>query len=803
LVAALLAFAMSATLLMAGGLLLFGALSTHPPIQRYRAAAAVVAGDQRTGADHDVVLETRVRIDSALLPALRAVPGVQAAIADIGLPALLGNRATEVHNWGSAALAPYLLTGGRAPRGANEVVTGFPAKLGSRLLLTSTGSAHSVSVVGVAIPRHAVDAKVAFVADEEASRLAGHPGRVDAIGILSDGHLDMKALGIAAHGALVLTGEARGNAEEPEQQAGRSRLIAVAASFGGVGAFISLFVLAGIMALSVQQREREIGLLRAVGATPRQVRRMITWEATLLAMTGAVAGLWPGLRLGRWLAAGIVRHGIAPVGFETAHADIATAGVLGVSLITALASVFAASRRAARTSPTRALSAVSVEPTSIGRGRLIGGIVALAGAAPLFLVSAATTTPATAAATSELDAIFLVIAAGCLGPLVAKFAAAVFRPLLGRVAPVGAFLAVANLSTATRRFSSATTPLVLTVAMSSTLLFSTTTFDHAISQQRDAGISSDVAMWSQGAGIPPSLLPDVRRTSGVVSAVALTPTTLAPSLDVSDDVIPASVLDGGAGGGLDVGVTAGSLTHLRGDTIALSSQRADGAHASVGSTVSVRLADGMHASAMVVAIYSRSLAFGDALLAPELVAGHVASPLLGTVLVQARNAGAVTSRLRAVAAHYPGVAVGTVAVLRSADDADREANRWLGPLFVTIIFLYTSLAVVNTLVMIAARRRRELAILRLAGATKRQVRSMAWWETIMILVIGVGVGLLITAAALLPLSHALTGQLRPYIPPRDLAAIVAVSAGLAAAALLLPTRRALRKPAVAGLGFAD
>ena len=782
LVAALLAFGVSAVLLMAGGLLLSGALATHPPIERYRAAAAVIAGDQRTGADRDAVLEERVRVDSTLLPALQAVPGVRAAIADIGAPALLGHRVTEIHNWSSAALAPYQLTRGRPPRAADEVVTGFPAELGSRLLLSSTGSPHRVSVVGVAIPRDAVDAKVAFVSDEEASRLAGHPGRVDAIGILADAHVDINALGTAAHGASVLTGDARGRAEQPDLEAGRTRLIAVAASFGGVGAFISLFVVASIMALSVQQREREIGLLRAVGATPRQVRRMITWEAALVAMTGAVAGLWPGIRLGRWLAAGFVRHGIAPVGFEVAHADIAAAGVLGASLIIALLSVFAASRRAARTSPTRALAAVSVEPGLIGRGRLIGGILALAAAAPLFSVSAATTTPATAAATSELDAIFLVIAAGCLGPLVAKFAAAAFRPLFAKVAPVGAFLAVANVSTATRRFSSATTPLVLTVAMSSTLLFSTTTIDHAISQQRDEGISADVALWSKGVGMPPSLLPAVQQTPGVLSAVALTPTTLAPSLGVSDDVIPASIVTGGAGGGLDVGVTAGSLTHLHGDTIALSSHRASSAQASVGSTVSVRLGDGMHASAVVVAIYSRSLAFGDALLAPDLAAGHVTSPLLSTILVRARNANAATARLRALAAHYPGVAVGAGAVLRSADDADREANRWLGPLFVMIIFVFTSLAVVNTLVMIAARRRRELAILRLAGATKRQVRSMAWWEATLIVVIGVGLGLLITAAALLPLSHALTGQLRPYIPPRELGAIVAVSATLAAAA---------------------
>src|SRR5207247_10783701 len=110
----------------------------------------------------------------------------------------------------------------------------------------------------------------------------------------------------------------------------------------------------------------------------------------------------------------------------------------------------------------------SGEPRLLGPGRLIGGLLAIAGAVPLFAVSATTKTPATGAATSELTAIFLVVAVGCLGPIVAKLAARVLQPLFGTVSPVGGFLAGANLATATRRFSSASTPLVLTIPTSCT-----------------------------------------------------------------------------------------------------------------------------------------------------------------------------------------------------------------------------------------------------------------------------------------------------------------------------------------------
>ena len=393
------------------------------------------------------------------------------------------------------------------------------------------------------------------------------------------------------------------------------------------------------------------------------------------------------------------------LGFAVGDARLAAAGVLAGSVLVALLAVLSASRRAARTAPTRALTEAAVETRLLGRGRMIGGLVAIAAAVPLFAVSAATTTPATAAATSELDAIFLVIAVGCLGPLVARIAASLLRPLFGAVSPVGGFLASANLAAESRRFSSASTPLVLTVAMSCTLLFSTTTLDHAITQQRHDGVSADLALSSSGPGLPPSTLSAVRSTPGVESAVALTPTTLGPSLGASGDIIPAAILAGGAGGGLDVGVTAGSLARLHGDAIALGRNRAHAAHADVGERVDVTLGDGTKTHATVVAIYTRTLGFGEALLAPGLVAGHQTSPLLDTILVRAHHAHVTAAALRSLRSRFPGLRVRTHASLTSADEADRETNRWLGPLFVAIIFAFTSIAVVNTLVMIALQSR--------------------------------------------------------------------------------------------------
>ena len=285
--------------------------------------------------------------------------------------------------------------------------------------------------------------------------------------------------------------------------------------------------------------------------------------------------------------------------------------------------------------------------------------------------------------------------------------------------------------------------------------------------------------------------------------MALTSTTLGPSLGASDESRPAQILTGGQGGGLDAGVTAGLLTALHGDTIALGRHRADKAHAKVGDRVAVMLGDGARTHATVVAIYTRDLALGDALLAPEIADGHQTSPLLGTILVRTNRPTTVARRLQALASRYPGLRVSDRASLVTAADPDREMNRWLGPLFVAMIFAFTSIAVVDTLVMIGLRRGRELALLRLVGATPRQVRSMARWEAGLIIAIGLGVGLAIAATALLPLSHALTGSLRPYVPAAPLAAILGISALLALVALALPTRRALRTRPVEAIGIGD
>src|ERR1700756_3247715 len=183
---ALIALFAASVLSMAWGMQLESMLRTHAPVERYAGAAAGVAGQQNVGADHDVQLAERARVSTALTARLAGLPGVRAAVGDVSVPARLGDRTAVAHGWSSAALTPYVLSAGRPPARPDEVVAGYPVALGTRLPFTAAAPARAVTVVGVARPGHAVSQQTAvFVTDAEASRLAGHPGLVDAIGVLA------------------------------------------------------------------------------------------------------------------------------------------------------------------------------------------------------------------------------------------------------------------------------------------------------------------------------------------------------------------------------------------------------------------------------------------------------------------------------------------------------------------------------------------------------------------------------------------------------------------------------------------
>jgi putative ABC transport system permease protein len=828
---AFVALAIAAALVTACGTLLEAGLRSDPPVERYAGAPLVIAGSQQltinpgTQNQDSVSLLERVRVPAALVPRLAAVPGVRAAIADVSAPArLLGpdgviagptGHPTAVHPWDTAALTPYWLESGRAPLGARDLVLDAglarrgAVRIGQRVRVSSNGPAQTMTVVGIArtaagVPRQGV----MFVTRREAERLAATPGRVDAIGILPAPGVQLGILAARLQQAAgpqvrVVTGSARGEVEHVEALRARASLLALCGTFGGLALLIAMFVVASTLGLSVVQREREVALLRAIAATPAQVRRMIASEAVLVAVVASAVGVAPGIALAGALGGALARRGIAPEDMHVAVGVVPAIAAIAGSIVIALVAVLAAGRRAARVQPTRALQESSAERSAIGAIRLLAGLVALGGAGALLATSAASGDPSAAADTATVAAFALVLAAALLGPILARLAAGV----LGSKGSTAAFLGISNVGSSSRRFASAMSPLVLSVAMSCLLLFVATTRDHAASEQGRGAVSAEFIMRSEGAGIPMAAVAEVRRIPGVKTAVGLASTTLGPTLGETYGELPAAVFDPhGIGDVLNLDVRSGSLSDLDGGSVALSTTRAAQAHAGVGRNVSLTLGDGTRRTARVVAIYRRALAFGDVLIPTSMAAGHRTSPLLESVLVRVTpgaSRAATAARLSSLATRYPGLSVADRRERAVHADTDRAAVRWVFEILAAIVFIFTAIAVVNTLMMIGLHRTRELALLRLVGATNRQVRAMARWEAGLVVGLGVILGAAIALVALMPTSRVLSGSPIPYAPPGLVVLVLGSAAAVGLLGSELSTRLAIRSRAVDAIGLHD
>ena len=828
----------AAVLVTACGVLLASGVRSTPTPERYAGAPVIVAGNQTI--QHRVskydseklLLPERVRIPSALADRLAAVPGVRRVVQDVSVRTQVlgphgavpgpGGHDTFVHGWSSAALTPLRLRAGRPPARPGEVVLdgGLARRgglqVGSRIRLGSTDLARPVTVVGIADARPALQRQAAvFVSDPEAERLAGHPGRADTIALLTERGADTATVAAAARriagpGVSILTGAKRGGPEFLDYADAREGLMALTGMFGALALVIALFVIAGTLGLAIQLREREIALLRAIAATPRQVRRMLRWEAVILALAASAAGYFPGVALAHELIDALSERGLAPEGIEVAGGIIPPLVTVAATVLCALTAAWAGSRRASNVAPTRALQDAAVEPRMIGRARLLAGLIAAAGGGLLLSVATASQNQDTALAAASGVSLVLVVAAACLGPLVARAASVVPGRLVARISPVGGFLATAATRTAPRRVASAMTPLVLSVAMGCTLLFSGTTQDAETADQARERQLADLVVTAP-AGVAEATVTEARQTPGVAAAVGIAPTGIVPLDNVGIGSgytsLAAQMVDAeGASRALDLDVRSGSLDDLHGATVAIGAQRAEGANVAVGDRLKFALGDGTRIPLRIVATYARSLGFGEFLLPRELAAPHATEPLAASVLVRTAP-GASLSRVKAdlqkVAAAHPGVHVTGQAALRSDEAKQRKILVWVNRVLAGLIFIFTAIAAVNTLAMIALSRGRELALLRLVGATPRQVARMARWEAGLVVIVGIGLGAAIAAATLVPFSRALTGSSIPAVDPRMLAGILGGTAVLGLIASLLPTRLALRTRPVDAIGLRD
>ncbi|SHN47216.1 ABC transporter permease [Cryptosporangium aurantiacum] len=811
-VATLVALASGVALLMSLGTFVESGLRYRAEPHRYAAADVVLARSEivRTVEEFDgesttstVRLPGGGAVPERLVANVGKLPGVESVVGDTAIPVFAGSVPSLGHGWSSAALGRYGLTTGVRPSADNEIVIGSTLsdaglRPGESVDLLIGGVLHRFTVTGVVD-----DADAVFFTDATAAALNPTPGHVAAVGVRAAPDADRDALVAALTtladevGARAYTGDDRGLAEPSAELEAQGLLIQLGGAFGGYVVLLILFVVAGTVGLAVRHRRRDLALLRAIAATPGQVRRMILAEAALLGGLGAVLGLPLGVLATRWARGELVDRGFAPESFPILPGAVAAPTAVLLTSLVAIVAALVAARRVTKIRPTEALGEVAVEPVRGGRVRRVFGLVMLAAATSLGPLTLGT--GGLVAMSSATGMLYLfVLAVGLLAPEINRFAARLLDPLLRTLWRSSGYLAAANLRANARGTATVLTALVLAVGLGGSVWFLQDNLERNTVDQRRDGTLAQRALVSD-AGLPATAVDEIRRVPGVEAATPVRSTTVvAPVLDgieaagaqaVDPATLPATV---------DLDVTDGSLDALDERTVAVSDLRASSSGWGVGDTANLHLADGTPVELRVVAIYRRGLGFGDFTLAAATVGGPADQVLIRTA------PGADTDRaLAAVAARYPGSALVQRDDLTAGLARDLAVSAWANKLLISVLVGYAALAAANTMVVAALARRRELAVLRLVGLTKGQVKRMVHAEQAGLLGVALVIGGVIAAWTLASVVRALTGDLVPYVPPLGGAAVIGGATLLALLTTVLPIGRLLRTPPVEHIGVKE
>ncbi len=800
-------------------------LVAAPPVQRYAGADAVVAADQKVsytakpwGSEPRTTtayLPERARLDRSVLASVAGADGVAKAVADDSVPVSTGDGRPAVgRSWPSAVLTRYELAEGRAPRDGSEVVldgslaAGGPAP-GERVVLRADGTARTYTVSGIARTGHGGDAPPAvFFTEPRLTALAGHPGRIDAIGVVAEPGVSPHALRDAIgavlpersgvpgsdRGVRVLTGAERGEAEQVDALGGRGDQLALLGSIGGTVLMVALLVIASTLSQAIHQRSGELALLRAVGASPRQLRSAIGREAgrvsAAAALLGGIGAVPLGLAMRSLLTTGTLP---LPVPWWLPPASALTGGLL-VALLARPVAMLAA-RSITRLRPAAALGAATAdEPSEPGRFRTVAGVVlAFAGISSAGVATTQSGQAAGAAASGA--AMSLVIAVALLGPRISRIALGVLGRPLRRVGGVSGFLAERAASAHTRRLATAFTPIVLVVAFVCVQLASGPTMERAAGQQASAALRADLVATGGGAGLPAGAARAVREAPGVTAATGvLRSAVVLADRQAGEPVLTRLPVLGvearGLSGTLDPGVTAGDLDRLTGrDAVAVGADRAKSLDVGPGDRVALRLGDGTRVEPRIVAVYEHELGLGEFLFPREALAGHVSAARDQVVLIRtgaASGADPAAAVREALAPYGGGVTVRAatgddVAIAPPVSDGD-NAMIVIG---VGVIGGFALLAVVSTLALITIGRRGEFRLLRMVGTGRRQLRRMLVLETGLVTFAGLVIGTAVAAVPLTAFAVSMAGT-APYLPPAHYGVIAGAVALAAAAGTLVP-----------------
>ncbi|WP_405949454.1 ABC transporter permease [Streptomyces prunicolor] len=812
-----------AALITATGVLAESGLRSHLPAGRLAGASVVVAADQEfhPAGDLALALPERRRIPAQLVGELGQLPGVTASVGDISFPAALvdargrvvasssGDPQVSGHGWSSTKLLADTHVEGSAPTGSGEVAVDSATaaaagiKPGDRVQVvvnSRPASGYRVSAV-VNTPGAGV-----YFADKTAvgmSGLAGRADRVDLVGLRTTPGAEARVAAevrtkLKGTGLLTLTGAERGDTAAPGAGASRSLLVLLAGSLSGIVLLITGFVMASALAVAIGGQRRDLALMRAVGATPQQIRRLAAAQSTVVAAVAVAPGVGLGYLLAGQFRGLLADRGVIPAELPLTLGPLPALAAVVLMLLAVQVSARCSAWRTSRMPATEAVAESRSEPRDPSRARTRIGVAVMVVATAMSALPLFSRTVIGATATS-LAGIIGAIGLALTGPALVRGigGAAARATRSGASAPT--WLAMANLRAYALRNAGIVSTLAMAVVFVLTYTFTQTTVLAATAQDTSTGTLAQLRLSAPAlGGLPADTLAAVRKTAGVKAAASVGTTTVVWEYQQFGDPVAesgsATILTPDAAGVLDLDVRDGSPSRLSGATVAVSSDVARTRSATVGHTVDLVLGDGTRVAAKVVAVYGRGLGFGTVVLSHDLAAGHTTTALDQSLLIRTDGSAKARQNLTALAAARPGLTLGPANSPSTGGLEDAPPEVWINLATIIVLLVYLLLSIANKLVAATAQRRVELGALRLNGTTPRQIRAMMRREAAVTAATALTTALLLSAIPLALLGQGFLGRPWPAGPVwllPGLALMVTVTAFLT---IELPTRQALRTP---------
>jgi len=779
-------------------------------------------GEQRAGTPISA-LET-VRNVEGVVSATGDIQGFARVIGKDGKP--LGSEGGGPPTFGSIAsddsAGLWSVVEGRLPNGPKDVMLDRATAdngefiIGDTVRVIAARGAREFTLVGIASYGDISSpggATFALFDQPTASEFLLEPGFVDAFLIEGDDSVSDEVLTQRIDAALAdeLKLETLTGAEITAEVQGQIKdVLNIFSTFLIVFSYIALgigsFVIYNVFSITAAQRQRENALLRAIGASRRQVSRALLVEGTLMGVVGSLLGFAVGIGLSQLLNALLKATGfeVPTAGLAIKPGSLVNTMIAGVSV-----TVFAAwlpARRAGRVPPLAALRDTALDTAGNLKRRVIIGL-ALIALGVVGLIAASNDAPIQVLGLGVLGVFAGILV---LGPAIARPVALALGKPVAALRGVSGTMARQNAARNPKRTSRTAAPVLLGVALVTAFTALAASIRSEIRDTFGAAFSGDFALTvdSQGfGGIPLSVTDQIAGLDGVAQATGVGFTSVR-IVDPNDTAVdPASMMRGNfvqtinpatIVGLFDLGVTEGDLSSLGRDGLFVDAGRATERGWQVGTRLQVIRIDGAVIDAEVRGLVSGETSFANYVASREMFADAPTPIFDSFVYIKAAQGAALDEVEARIAAISSDAGIGTLQSKEGFIDAQAaQINQILGLIYglLGLSIIIAIVGIVITLLLSVFERRREIGLLRAVGMTRAQVRTTVRWESVITSLLGAVTGVVlgivmgvVVVAALADEGDGITFRL----PVTGTLVIVVISFILGVVAAIYPAWRATK-----------